>query len=284
MLGRSIGRFFRAVIRVISLGFIKMAEPIERSPEMVGLQYEEIIVKKAKAAKQVKDAIGGLMAQQETAKQKLQTVTREIEELEDEKAGAQALAEKRAGGMRAAGKTDEDIMTDTEVMQYQAAFTDASSTIAEKQHRAADLEGQVKQMQATIDDYILQVQTMAREVEKLRSERHEAVADMAASQRFDEINEALAGISTSGVENELANLRRRRQEAKGKAKASARVAGVDMSVQRQKLRAAARQSVHSTEFLQGIGLGQKEKPSAEPPAAAKEAAKASDQEDHLPEG
>jgi len=135
-----------------------------------------------------------------------------------------------------------------------ASVNDASSTFTEKQQRIADLEQQVKDLQVSIDQYVVQAQEVAREVEKLRSEKHETVASMEASQNIDRINEALAGISTSGIDDRLNEIRRRRDENIGRAKASARVAGTDVSLQRAKLRKAARAHVHTKDFLEAAGM------------------------------
>ncbi|MCP4709397.1 MAG: hypothetical protein GY869_12290, partial [Planctomycetes bacterium] len=50
-LTRGLGRAWRAVISVITLGLYKISDPIERNPEVVGLEYDDIIHEKAEAAK-----------------------------------------------------------------------------------------------------------------------------------------------------------------------------------------------------------------------------------------
>lgn len=268
-LSRGFGRFFRAIASVVTLGLVKFSEPIERNPEVVGLDYDQVIQEKAKAAQLVKNAVGDLIAQQEMKKQKIEALTKEIVELEQEKAGAQALAKERVDTLRAQGKPDADIMADGEVIQYQAAFTDASSTLGEKKARINDLESDMETLKGAIDQNIAQAQNLSREVEKLRSEKHEAVASIAAAQQIDKINEALAGISTSGSDETLQRLRRQRSEAEGRAKAATRLAGADMTVQREKLRKAAIRHTQNADFLQGIGLSstpaQAETPASETP-------------------
>lgn len=266
--GNGFGRFFRAIASVITLGLVKFSEPIERKPEVVGLDYDEVIREKAKAAQLVKNAVGDLIAQQEMKKQKLEVLTKEIVALEQEKAGAQALARERVEALRAQGLGDAAIMQDGEVTQYQAAYTDVSSTLEEKKARVKDLEGDVENLQASIDQNVAQAQSLAREVETLRSEKHEAIASIAAAQQIDQINEALAGIATSGADDTLARLRRQRAEAEGRARAGTRVAGTDVNLQREKLRKAAVRHTQNSEFLKGIGLGGEA--AAETPAEQRE--------------
>ncbi|MBN1766599.1 MAG: hypothetical protein JW860_15195 [Sedimentisphaerales bacterium] len=247
-------RAFRAIASVLTLGLVKFSEPIERNPEVVGLDYDEVIREKAKAAQLVKNAVGDLMAQQEMKKQKIETLTKEVVELEQEKAGAQALAKEQVDMLKAQGKSTDDIMQDGEVVQLQAAYNDASSTLEEKKARIVDLEADMETLKASIDQNIAQAQKLAREVETLRSEKHEAVASIAAAQQIDKINESLSGIATSGTDDTLARLRRQRNEAEGRARAATRVAGTDVSLQREKLRKAAIKYTQNTEFLKGIGI------------------------------
>jgi phage shock protein A len=270
--GSGFGRFFRAIASVITLGLVRFSEPIERNPEVVGLDYDEVIREKARAAQLLKNAVGDLIAQQEMKKQKIEALTREIVELEQEKAGAQALARERVEVLRAQGLGDEAILKDGEVTQYQTAYTDVSSALEEKKSRVGDLEKDVEHLQGAIDQHVAQAQALAREVEKLRSEKHEAIASIAAAQQIDQINEALSGISTGGADDTLARLRRQRAEAEGRARAGTRVAGVDVNLQREKLRKAAVRYTQNADFLRGIGLEVGK--TAETPAPEKEATNA----------
>jgi len=263
---RALARLLRNIGHVITFGLISASRPIEQNPQIVGMEYDDIIRDKAKAAQRIKDAVGGLMAQQTSAEEKIKRLTADVESLEQERAGASALAKERAERLRSQGKSQQEILQDGEFTQYQSAFNDASSTLEEKKGRVQDLEGQVETLQQAIDSHIIQAQEMAREVERLRSEKHETVAGMEAARQIDGINEALAGISTSGIDDRLSELRRRRDEAMGKAKASQRVAGTDVKLQREKLRRAARASGHSKEFLEAVGMGGPAMPEAEKPS------------------
>ena len=253
-LSRGVGRAWRAVISVITLGLYKFSDPIERNPEVMGLEYDDIIHEKAEAAKRIKDAVGSLMGQQEACSRKIERLTDELEELEQEKAGAQALAAERVEQLKKDNVPFDQISADGEVLQYQGAFNDASTTIEEKKGRVADLEERIEGLQVSIDQHILQAQGIAREVERLKSEKHETIASVTAAKEIDAVNTALAGVSTSGADDRLAKLRERRDTAEGRAKAATRLAGTDVGLQRQKLRQAAQKHVHSKEFFQNIGL------------------------------
>ena len=274
-LSGSVGRFFRGIIRIISFGFIQMAEPLEKSPEMIGMRYEEVIAEKAKTAKALKNSIGNIIGEEEILRSRAETILKEIEALKEEKEGAEVLARERLEGLVSGGMSQEKALTDEELVSYQSAFNDASSTLQAKKENLDDLQARADGLKQSSANYTLQAEELAREVDRLRSKRHEAEADARLSQQFDSINESLAGISTSGADYKLANLERDVAQMRGRAKASAKIANVDVSAQRNKLRAAARSKVSSAEFLKAIGAktnvlqpAVSEKPSEEKPQTA----------------
>jgi hypothetical protein len=249
-----VARFFRALGWLFSLGFLKQAKKIEDKPEIFAMRYDEVIQGKAKAAQLIKNSLGGLIGQQESFKARLRDVTKEIMDLNTDKEGAEALMEERVKFLRSKGKGDEEILKDSEFVQLQAAYNDAASTIEAKNLNVTDLETTINNLQEQIDNVTIQGQDLKREVERIKSEKHEAVASVTASKELDKVNEALAGISTTGTDNELAELREMRRTADGRAKASARLAGTDVSIQRDKLRKAAQGRVANKELLGKLGL------------------------------
>ncbi len=272
-LTNNIGRFFTALGSILSLGFLRRAERIERNPEVVGMEYDDIIKEKKTAAVGIKNAVGALIAQQETSNATVERIKDEIEILVEERDGALALAQERMKELRAGGMADADAINDGEVQQYQAAYADAASTIAEKEKRIIDLVGQVESLQGTIDQYTVQAQQLAREVERLGAEKQETQASMLANKELNSINEMLAGIALDGTGERLQRVRQIRAETEGRAKAAARIAGTEQKVQSAKLRAAAKLKVANKDFLAGLGI----KAPAESTAAAPSAEKPSQQ-------
>jgi len=273
----AMARFVKAIGYVVTLQFLWASKKIEDRPEIVGLQYDDVIKNRAQQARIIKDAIGGLIAQQETCKERMGRLTGDVEQLEKERAGAKALASERVAALKAQGLAAEAIKADGEFTQLQAAYADASSTLEAKTRNITDLENQINAMEQSIGNYQIQLQNMQRELERLRAERHEAVADMTLSRALDGVNEALAGISGEGTEHLLSELRQRRAEAHGRAVASQKLAGTDVTVQREKLLKAAASRVHDKEFMEGLGLD------AAAPAKT-EAAVEKDAAPQLPEG
>jgi len=252
-LSRSVGRFFRGLIRFVSFGFIKMAEPLEKSPEMIGMRYEEVIADKAKTARKLKDSIGAIMAEEEIIRARAKTISEQLEELKLDRDGATAFAKERFELLISQGESQDNALQDQELREFKADIDNAVSTIEAKKSNLADLENQADHLKSRAEDYILQAQNLSHEVDKLRGERHEAEADARLSKEFDEINTALAGISDGGADHMLVDLRRDVAQIKGRAKASAKIAEVDVGARRAKLRQKARSTVGDADFLKVIG-------------------------------
>src|SRR5512140_967403 len=106
MFVESLKRFFRAIGTVLTFGLVNFADKVERDPRAIGLDYEQVIADKARAAEQLKNALGGLIAQQEMFTGQLKGVQKDITELGREKDGFFALMEERRDALRKGGAAD----------------------------------------------------------------------------------------------------------------------------------------------------------------------------------
>ncbi len=102
-------------------------------------------------------------------------MTEEITKLEKLKAGAaakaKALVDKYAGDPVA-------VKNDPEYLKCQAAFKDFSSTLTEKQQRVQELEEDLKALVGNVTGHKNQITSLMRELEKIKEEKHDAVADI----------------------------------------------------------------------------------------------------------
>ncbi len=101
---------------------------------------------------------------------------------------------------------------------------------------------------------------MVREIEKLRQEKHESVADVRIAGQVEAINSRLSGLSTGDTDDRLRGLRDRVSQAKGKAMAAQKVSGTDNTLQREKLRKAAMSKTSKSSFRKGISVKKTEAP------------------------
>jgi phage shock protein A len=148
----------------------------------------------------------------------------------------------------------EAVKNDPEYVKCQAAFKDFSTTLTEKQNHAVELEEDIKTFATNISGHKTQLQSLLREIEKLKTEKHETVAELLTAKEEQEIADMIAGISQDRTSEELQELREVRDQAKATARVSREVAGVDAQRSEAEFLEYATQTAADSEFDTLIGL------------------------------
>lgn len=227
---------------------------LDTNPYVVRAKYDEIMRDKTSRIQQYKQAVAGLIAQQENKVQKVKTLTDDVGRLENLRAGALAKAKQKVKELQAAGKTTEEIQQNEEYLRCQAAFRDFSSTLTEKQARIDELEADVGDYRKRIAEHKVQLLALLRDLDGLKAEQADAVAEMITAKEERDIADTLAGIAKDGTAQELQRLRQLRQEVKAEARISKELAGTDTRAQEAEFLEYARQTTSSSEFDALIGL------------------------------
>ena len=94
----------------------------------------------------------------------------------------------------------------------------------------------------------LQITSLHRDLDKIKSEQSEAVADLITAREQEEIADMLSGISMDGTSAELARMREIREKAKARSTVAQELAGTDSKSEVEEFLAAARSSATSDEF------------------------------------
>ena len=246
---KAIGRWFKAIGYLLTGRIDEARRSIDSDPSVMKAKYAEIVETKKKKIRQYKQAVAGLITQQEKKLVKIKELTEEVEKLEKLKAGALAKAKKAV-----AGKSGEEAKSDPVYQKCLAAYNDFNSTLVEKKKRIDDLEGDIGEYKATISQHKIQLEHLLRDLEKAKYEAADAVADVIAAKEEKELADALSGISEDGTAAELENLRNLREEIKAEAKISKELAGTDTKVQEAEFLAFAQESEGNSEFDALIGL------------------------------
>ena len=184
----------------------------------------------------------------------LKGLNEEIAKLEDLKAGALAKAQATVAKLQQQGVAKESITNDADYQKCLSAFNDFSATLSEKQARITDLESDVENYSKDIDSHKIQLQELAREIDQVKSERSEAVADVISARQEKELADALSGIGEDNAASRLADLRQMRNEVKAEARVSKELAGTNNKAQEAEFLEYARKSVGNSEFEQLVGL------------------------------
>jgi len=252
----ALGRLFRAVKYLFTGKVDAAADALSANPTVMSANYDRIIQEKKNRLNQYKDAISAMIAQEENKKAKLTQLTEDVQKLEKLKSGAAArakqLVDKYNGDITA-------VKNDPEYAKCQAAFKDFSSTLAEKQQRVNELEEDLKQLMTNVTGHKNQIQSLMRELEKIREEKHDAVADVLSATEEKQIADMVNGISNDRTSEELQRLRDMRNKASANARVSRELAGMDAKRAENEFMEYAEKSAADDEFDALIGLSKESK-------------------------
>jgi phage shock protein A len=265
----AIGRFFRAIKYLITGKVDQAADSISANPTVISATFDKVITDKKKRLNEYKDAISAMIAQEESKKERLNAISQEIEKLEKLKSGAAAraksLVDKYNGDVNA-------VKNDPEYQKCQSAFKDFTSTLLEKRQRAQELDDDLKQLITNVSGHKTQIQSLMRELEKIKEEKHDAVADVLSAKEEKQIADMVNGISNDKSSQELQRMRDLRQKAVANARVSRELAGLDAKKAESEFLEYAQDHAADDEFDALIGL-----------SAKKEASESATQETKIPE-
>jgi hypothetical protein len=253
----ALGRWIKAVGYLLTGRMDSARRVLDQNPHVVRAKYDAIIREKVARIQTYKQAVAGLIAQQENKLAAVKSLTEEVGNLERLKAGALAKAKQTVEKLKASGKSEEEIKGNEDYKRCLAAYNDFSSTLSEKQTRITENEADIETYRKNIGDHKVQLQQLLRDVEKIRSESADAVADVITAKQEKDIADMLSGIAQDGTAKELQDLRQMRQELKAEARISKEMAGTDTKAQEAEFLEYARTSASNTEFDSLVGLGTK---------------------------
>ncbi len=261
---KAIGRWLKALGYLLTGRIDAARRSLDTNPHVVRAKYDEIIREKISRIQQYKQAVAGLIAQQENKMAKVKSLTEDIKKLERLKAGALAKAKQSVAELKKAGKSQAEIQGNADYMKCQSAYSDFTSTLTEKQDRIAELETDITDYGKRIDEHKVQLQHLLRDIENIKVEAADAVADVITAKQEKDISDALSGIAEDGTAEELQRMRQLRQELKAEAKISKELSGIESQAQEAEFLEYARSSSADSEFGSLVGLA------AETDAAAAE--------------
>ncbi len=248
---RAIGRLFRAIGYLFTGRIDEARKALMLNPHVMQANYDEIIRSKTVSLGTYKTAVAGLISQQELKIEKLKNSTVEINKLEQLKAGAAAKAKSVVASHNG---NIEATKNDAEYVKCQAAYKDFSSTLDEKQKMVTELENDVRNLETTIQTHKNSMTTLLREIDRIKSEKYEAVSEVVASKQEKEIADMISGISEDKTSKELHDLREARRVARADARVSREVAGVTAKQSEDEFLSYAQSATSDNEFDKMIGL------------------------------
>ncbi len=241
-------RFFRAIWYTLSGRAHESADKMLEDPNAVRGAYEDIIKEKMQNIQNYKSAVGQLIALVEKKKTSLKGLTEDVEKLERLKSGAIEKAKSTASDLQKDGLSDEEIKQHSEYVRCVTAYQDFASTLEEKNSHITDLEEDIERAQSDIESHKIQMQGLHRDLEKIKTEQSETVADLITAKEQEQIADMMSGISTDGTSEELTRMREIREKAKGRSVVAQELAGTDSRAEEEEFLAAAQSTAASDEF------------------------------------
>ena len=252
----AIGRWFKAVWYKITGQIDQARRGLDTDPHVMRAKFDDIIKGKVNQIHTYKQAVATLIAQQEKKMAKVKSLTEAVQKLENLKAGALAMAKQAVAKLQGEGKTKEELHADPDYKKCLTAYNDFAATLTEKQDHIKDLENDIGEYDGSIANHKINLQQLQRDIEKLKSEAADAVADVITSKEETELADMINGISKDGMAKELQNMRDLRHEMRAEARVSREMAGTDSKAQEAQFLEYARSHTATDEFDSLLGVAE----------------------------
>lgn len=255
---RSLAKLFRSIGYLFSGKIDGKRRQISANPAAVRATYDRVIREKKARMQEYKEAVARLITQEQKKTANIRNLSQEVERLEQLKAGAAAKARSMVDSARARGLSAEAIRQEPDYQQCMSAYNDFNSTLKEKTQRIEALEADVAELEGGINGHKVQLQQLLREIEQIKDESSQTVADIITSKEEEELADILTGIGTDRTSEELQELREMRDQARARATVSKELAGTDAAAQEREFLEFARTHQSNDEFDQLIGLAEEQ--------------------------
>ena len=252
----AIWRYVKSFLYLITGQIDKSRRALDSNPNVMKAKFNDIIKSKVDQIHTYKQAVATLIAQQEKKMAKVKALTQDVRKLENLKAGALAMAKQTVAKLQGEGKTKEEVHADPEYKKCLTAYNDFAATLIEKQDHIKDLEGDIGEYDGSIATHKINLQQLQRDIEKLKSEAADAVADVITSKEERDLADMLNGISKDGMGKELQNMRDLRHEMRAEARVSREMAGTESKVQEAEFLEYARSNTGTDVFDSLLGMAE----------------------------
>jgi phage shock protein A len=234
---RSIFRFFGALFGIAEGATQRGTDAmLTANADTIRAQFRKSREDAIQNFNSMKDAVAQLMSIREDKAKQLWVLNKTSQELELKKNGAVEQFKKTQNpALKAAW----------------AKFTEEQKNIEE---RIDQLEVDIAEQDKQITLYQSKLHELKTQIEKLKTEEAETVAEIVSDRQMEELNSKLSGLSTSTETKNLEAIREARKQIKAKAKLSNQLSGSDVLVAETALIEAGVAAQHGDAFDQLVRL------------------------------
>lgn len=247
----SIGRFFRAIGYLFTGQIDKAYKSLLSKIVVVQATYDNVIQEKKNRVNEYTNAISAMVAEKAKKELRRDELKSEIEYQERLKAGALALAKQVAVQFN---NDAAQLATNADYIRCQGAFRVFSSTIDEKVKSFTGVTKDLTTLETNLIGHKTQIQTLMRDLEKIKTEKGSAVADLISAQEAKKINQLISGISEDKSAKDLEAVRNVVNEAKAQASVASELSGLDVKRAESEFLEYATSSQADDEFNRLIGV------------------------------
>lgn len=207
----------------------------------------------------LRDAIAQVEAVLEEKRSRLEKLNEEEDELLKKREGALTLAEQA----QASGATED-------YDKHAAAFERFQVRIEEIEQIQERLKADLEDTSQTMSRYMLQLQDMQTEIERLPTVKAEAIADFVSAKQIIELNDRLQGLETSIDRGPISAVLEANRQLTAKARITEKLAGADVRVQDKEYARAGRVSTARSKMDEMLAARKAEKEGAKEEAPEEE--------------
>lgn len=240
-------RYLKAIWYYITGRAEKARKAWMLNEHVMSATYDAAIKKSENNFEVTKNAVSEMVVVEQGLVASIKVQGEKIERLNKVKEGAKVAMQRRINELKGT-HTQEQIKTDSDFIKHQLAYDDASKSLAEATTQYDELNVQLGERRKLIATYKAQLQQHQRGVDKLRAEKHDALADVALAKQSEAINATLANISGLTTDEELKDAREARQRARASASVVSEITGNDARAAEQEYVNYASQSASANEL------------------------------------
>lgn len=234
--------FFRSLLRFIGAIFGQAEGGTERatdmlltsSPDAIRNQFRKTREDSIRDYNQMRDAVAELCKIRDSK-------VVEMNELTNSSKQADSMM---LGAIESFKKTSDE--------RYKEAYARFAADKEKFESRLDELETEVAQQDKMIESYKGRLMSLQKDIEDLKKEEAETVADIVSSRKINELNDKLQGLSQDAQSKNLEAIREARNKAKSVAKLSNELSGTDQKEFEKKILASGKASKHLAAFEEAV--------------------------------
>ena len=250
----SIGRFFRAILYTLAGDVSKWSEVWEKSTGYIHSEYDDIEKEQKSSINDLTEAVAGLLDLKKEKENQLESYTNKIEDKERKQAGAIHKAESIKKDLLSQGKSVEEIKTNPELQKALDWYNSFAQDLEQLREDAEFAENEISKFENNLAKYETKLQQAHRELKKIRSERHETIADIQLAKQEEKINATMLGISESKTGERRQRIQTLRRKQRNVADVNSRMSGLATQDAEDEFLQFANQREASSDFFDQIGL------------------------------